>query len=135
MKYNAITYILGVLTVIGFFSTYLMERQKENKLMPITCKVLNFECSGRAANTSFVFNDQIYSVGGVPEELCDDNNTKKNYATFYYHKTSDSFYLTKSTNSQVYLYFAFGGFFIFLIPVFYKKIDLLVWNKEFKKSK
>ncbi|WP_298145038.1 hypothetical protein [Flavobacterium sp.] len=135
MKYSAITYILGVLTVIGFFLTYLIERQKENKLIPITCKVLNYECSGRAANTSFIFNDKVYAVGGAPEELCDNNNAKKNYATFYYYKNSDSFYLTNSTNSKVYLYFAFGGFLIFMIPFLLRKIDRLVWSKELKKSK
>jgi hypothetical protein len=130
MKSANILYSLGSIIIISSFVIFYIENEKEDKLIPVNCTVLNYECIGRAANTTFTYNDKRYSIGSAPRELC--NGRAKKNVVLYYYKEGDSFYLKNSTNSYVYLYLSLLGFFMFLIPYLQKKANNYIFRNEFK---
>jgi hypothetical protein len=133
MNSNITIYLLGLITIIGSFILYYAGHDKENKLVPVKCRILDHQCFGKTANTTFIYNNKKYSIGGAPNELCNEKTNNKEYATLYYFEKDDSFYLKNSTNSKVYLYFVLLGIFLFIIPHIRKKVDDFIMKREFKK--
>lgn len=133
MNSNTKIYLLSLITIIGSFILFYVEHNKENKLVPVKCRILDYDCFGRAANTTFIYNNKTYSIGGAPSELCNEKTNNKKYATLYYFEKNDSFYLKNSTNSKAYLYFILLGIFLFIIPYIRKKVDNFIMKREFKK--
>ncbi|RAK23879.1 hypothetical protein B0I03_103347 [Flavobacterium aquaticum] len=133
MNSNTKIYLLSLITIIGSFILYYVEQDKENKLVPVKCRILDYDCFGKAANTTFIYKNKKYSIGGAPNELCNEKTNNKEYATLYYFVKDDSFYLKNSTNSKVYLYFILLGIFLSIIPYIRKKADDSILKREFKK--
>lgn len=133
MNSNTLIYLFGIITTVGFSILFYVEYKKESKLIPVNCKILDYDCIGRAANTTFIYNNKKYSIGGAPSELCYGKMNNKEYVTLYYYKKGDSFYLKNSTNSFSYLFFVFFGISIFFIPYIKRKINNYLMEREFKK--
>lgn len=130
MKKVNLIIIIGILFIVGSIIAYCFEKNKMQTLEPVKCVLIKYDCIGRGAHTSFYFNDEIKTIGGIASELCDKDVKPNTVLTLYHSAGDDTFYFTKDTFPENYFLFTMIGIIICFVPYLTKRIDNYIFRKS-----
>jgi hypothetical protein len=126
---NKLTLLIGLIIIIGSLVAYYYEDYKSSSLIQVKCTLIKYDCIGRGAHTTFNYNNQIKTIGGIPRKLCDNNIPPNTVIVLYHSPIDDTFYFEDNTFANRYLLFGIFGILICTIPYFTGKINKLLYNK------